>query len=147
MKKAVFIDRDGTINYDKGYTYKLSDFKVYEDAVRLIKEYKKKGYLIIIISNQSGIGRGFFTHKNAVDFNEALKKYLRKRGAAIDAVYYCPHKPEDNCNCRKPKPGLIEKALKDFSIDLKKSIAIGDRDDVEGEMARKLGMDYIILKR
>jgi len=65
----------------------------------------------------------------------------------IDAVYYCPHKPEDNCNCRKPKTGLIEKAVEDFDIDLKNSIVVGDRDDVDGEMARRLKIKYIILRR
>ena len=78
---------------------------------------------------------------------EALLKRLNKKGVNVDKTYYCPHRPEENCNCRKPNLGMIRKATEDFDIDIANSVIIGDRDDMEGEMGRKLGIKYIILKR
>ncbi|MBC7081647.1 MAG: HAD family hydrolase [Thermoplasmatales archaeon] len=148
MSPALFIDRDGTINANEPeYPHKPEHLKIYEDAVELMREYQQKGYLLIIITNQSGIGRGYFTEQQMHHFNSLLRQELEKRGVRIDAIYFCPHKPEDNCNCRKPKTGLIEQALKDFNIDLKNSIVVGDRDDIDGEMARRLGIKYILFRR
>lgn len=147
MKPALFLDRDGTINYDPGYVHKLEDLKLFDDIVPIIKEYNQKGFFVLVLTNQSGINRGYFTEKELNAFNEAIKKELTAKGAIIDAFYYCPHRPDENCNCRKPKTGLIELALKDFDIDVKNSIIIGDRDNFEGEMARRLGIAYKILKR
>ena len=148
MKPALFIDRDGTINANEPeYPHKPEHLRIYEDAVELMREYQSKGYLIIIITNQSGIGRGYFTLEQMQEFNSLLISELSKRGVKIDALYFCPHKPEDACNCRKPKLGLIEQAMKDFDIDLANSIIVGDRDDIEGEMARKLGIRFIKVRR
>ncbi|MBC7128510.1 MAG: HAD family hydrolase [Thermoplasmatales archaeon] len=148
MTPALFIDRDGTINANEPeYPHKPEHLKIYEDAVELMREYQSKGYLIIIITNQSGIGRGYFTLEQMHQFNNLLISELAKRGVKIDAIYFCPHKPDDACSCRKPNLGLIEQAMKDFSIDLKNSIIIGDREDIEGEMAKKLGIRFIKMKR
>ncbi|MBC7128949.1 MAG: HAD family hydrolase [Thermoplasmatales archaeon] len=148
MTPALFIDRDGTINANEPeYPHKPEHLRIYEDAVELMKEYQNKGYLIIIITNQSGIGRGYFTLEQMQEFNNLLISELAKRGVKINALYFCPHTPADNCNCRKPKLGLIEQAMKDFEIDLKNSIIVGDRDDIEGEMARKLGIKFIKVVR
>ncbi len=144
-RKALFIDRDGTINYDSGYIHEPDKIKIYADAQNMIKNYKSLGYIIIIVTNQSGIGRKYFTEKDCITFNKELSHRLSDNGAVIDNVYHCPHIPEDNCNCRKPKTGLIEMAVNDYNIDLKNSIVVGDRDDIEGEMARRLGIKYIIL--
>ena len=137
MKKALFIDRDGTINVDHGYTCKASDLELYLDAVRIIKQYNRKGYLVIVTTNQSGIGRGYYSEKEYKGFNSALAKELEARDARVDAFYHCPHTPQDRCNCRKPNAGMIKRALKDYDIDLSGSIVIGDRDEVDGEMARR----------
>jgi len=146
-RKTLFIDRDGTINKDCPYCHDPRDLYIYDDAVEIMKDYMNKGYLIIIITNQSGINRGYFTDGEFHVFHDQLIKELKKRGVVVDKTYYCPHRPDENCRCRKPKPGMIEKGMEDFEIDLASSIIIGDRDDMEGEMARHLGIKYRILKR
>ena len=146
-RSALFIDRDGTINRDCPYCHDIKDLYIYEDAVEIMKEYKNKGYLIIIITNQSGINRGYFTDQEFHAFHNELLKRLKERGVEVDKTFYCPHRPDENCRCRKPKLGMIEKAMEEFDIDLKSSIIIGDRDDMEGEMGRLLGIKYRILKR
>lgn len=145
--KVLFIDRDGTINKDCPYCHILSDLAMYDDAVEIMKEHGKNGFTIIIITNQSGIGRGYFSEKEFHTFHNAILNVLEKKGVYIERTYYCPHRPEDNCDCRKPKTGMINQAMKDYNIDLRNSIIIGDRDDMEGAMARSLGMKYKILKR
>lgn len=146
-RRALFIDRDGTINKDCPYCHNIKDLYIYDDAVEIMKEYKNKGYLIIIITNQSGINRGYFTDQEFHVFHNELLKRLKERGVEFDKTYYCPHRPDENCRCRKPKLGMIEKAMEEFDIDLKNSIIIGDRDDMEGEMGRRIGIDYRILER
>ena len=146
-KRALFIDRDGTINKDCPYCHDPKDLIVYDDAVEMMKDYRSREYLIIIITNQSGINRGYFTDEEFHEFHNELLKQLEKRGVVIDKTYYCPHRPDENCECRKPKLGMIKKATEDYDIDLENSIIIGDRDDMEGEMGRQLGIEYRILKR
>ncbi len=147
-KKALFIDRDGTINKDcPPYYRKISDLEIYEDAIKIMKEYQENGYITIIIANQSGIERGYFTESELHVFNNEILRILKMKGISISKTYYCPHTIDDQCNCRKPKTGMIERATVDFDIDLKASIIIGDRDDMEGEIARKIGIDYKILNR
>jgi histidinol-phosphate phosphatase family protein len=146
-KKALFIDRDGTINKNCPYCHNISDLELYEDAIKMMKDYQEKGYIIIIITNQSGIGRGYFTENEFHVFNNELLRMLKRKGINITRTYFCPHTPEEQCNCRKPEAGMIEQALVDFDIDLKNSIIIGDRDDMEGEIARKIKINYKILDR
>ena len=147
MNKALFIDRDGTINVDCPYCSKPEQIRIYKDAIDLIRNYRKFGFLIIVISNQSGIGRKLFSEEDVIKFNDSLNVCLKKFNAEVDKFYFCPHKPEDNCNCRKPKDGMIKKAMADNDIDLIGSIFVGDRDDIDGELARGLSMHYKILKR
>ena len=146
-KRALFIDRDGTLNKDCPYCHDPKDLIIYDDAVEIMKDYRNRGYLIIIITNQSGINRGYFTDEEFHIFHNELLKKLEEKGVVVDKTYYCPHRPDENCECRKPKLGMIKKAMEDFDIDLKKSIIVGDRDDMEGEMGRTLGINYLILKR
>ena len=146
-KRALFIDRDGTINKDCPYCHDKKDLIIYDDAVEIMKDYRDRGCLIIIITNQSGINRGYFTDEEFHVFHNELLKQLEERGVVIDKTYYCPHRPDENCECRKPKLGMIKKAMEDFDIDLENSIINGDRDDMEGEMGRQLGIEYKILKR
>ena len=126
MNKAVFLDRDGIINkkVPAKEWVKNPDELIYLPKVKeMISLIKRKGYLAIIISNQSGIKRGIIKKENLEKINEKLKKDL-----GIDGFYYCPHLPEENCNCRKPKTGLIENAVVDFGIDVKNSVFIGDNE-------------------
>ena len=147
MNKALFIDRDGTINVDCPYCSKPEQIRIYKDAIDLIRSYRKFGFLVIVVSNQSGINRKLFTDEDVFKFNEALNNCLKKFDAGIDKFYFCPHTPEDNCSCRKPGDGMIKRAMADNDIDLIGSIFVGDRDDIDGELARKLSMHYKILNR
>ncbi|MEK6984021.1 MAG: HAD family hydrolase [Nanoarchaeota archaeon] len=130
MTKAVFIDKDGTIVEDAGFVHRIEEFKLVPNAVeglKLLKDYK-----LFIVSNQSGIGRGHFTLNDFNKFNTHLLKELGKNKIKIQKTYFCPHKPEDNCECRKPKKKFLDEAEKEFNIDFKKSFVIGDRiSDIE----------------
>lgn len=134
MNKAIFLDRDGTINVDKHYIYRKEDFEFIPGAIEALKRFKQSGYLLIIITNQSGIARGYYTEEDFIKLNSWMQFILSEMGAGIDKVYYCPHHPDaviDRyrlvCNCRKPKTGLFHQAVKDFNIDLSRSYAVGDR--------------------
>ncbi len=143
--KALFIDRDGTINHDCPYCRDPSQITLYEDTINLMREYKRKGYLVVIVTNQSGINRGYFSVEELEKFHDELKDRLLKHGVPIDAIYYCPHRPEEKCSCRKPEPGLILNAAADLNIDLAESVVVGDRDDIDGELARRLNIPYTIV--
>ena len=142
-RRAIFVDRDGTLNYDRGYTHKLSDLKIYDDIIPLLMDYYEKNFLIIVITNQSGIGRGYYTVDEMESFNREIARELIYKGIKIEDFFYCPHTPDQGCRCRKPETGLIEEASIKYDIDISNSVVIGDRESVDGEMARKLGMKFI----
>lgn len=146
MRKALFIDRDGTIIKDVPYSADPGKIVIYDDAVDLMNNYGKKGYLIVIVTNQSGINRGYFSVKDLEKFNSVLTGMLKSRGVRVDAIYFCPHRPDENCRCRKPETGMIMDAVSDLGIDVKHSVMAGDRDDMDGELARRTGMKFILLK-
>lgn len=112
-----------------------------------MKEYQEKGYLIVIITNQSGINRGYFSDYQFHIFNDAVIKALAERGVTVNATYYCPHRPDEGCECRKPRPGLIIRAVKDLGIDLHDSLIAGDRQDIDGALAESLGIPFILFRR
>ncbi len=127
--KAVFLDRDGTIIEDVHYLSRLEDIKLMPLAKEGLALLKECGYKLIVVTNQSGIGRGYFSEEFVKKTHDVLNGMLDNM---IDAFYFCPHKPEDNCSCRKPKPGMIEQAIGDFGIDRSKSYVVGDKEtDVE----------------
>ena len=115
------------INYDHGYVGEISKFEFIEGVFESCRHFTKLGYEIAIITNQSGIQRGYFTQKDFLNLTEWMKKEFKENGINILKVYYCPHGPEDNCECRKPKIGMITQAMSDFDIDLNKSWLIGDK--------------------
>ena len=129
MKKpyALFLDRDGIINKDLGYVSKIEDFKFTEGIFELLHLFVEKGYLLFIVTNQSGIGRGYYTIK---DFN-ALTKWMvhafKEQNIEIQSVQHCPHTPNENCACRKPETGMVDAILKEYQIDLSNSWLIGDK--------------------
>ena len=130
MKKAVFLDRDGIIVEDAGYVHKIKDFKLVPNAIEGLKLLKN--YRLFIITNQSGIGRDVYNIEDFLKFNNHLIDILKRHKIKIKKTYYCPHKPEDNCECRKPKTRFLKEAEKEFNISLKKSFVIGDRkSDIE----------------
>ncbi len=134
MNRAVFLDRDGTINVEKNYLYKIEDFEFLPGVVNGLRLLQDAGYKLIVITNQSGIGRGYYTEEDYKNLNDWMIDELKKYGVVIDAVYYCPHLPDAKvekyrkiCNCRKPAIGLYDEAIKDFDIDVSHSWAIGDK--------------------
>lgn len=126
--KVIFLDRDGTINKDYGYVYKLKDLSFLPKAIEGLKKLYENNYLLIIITNQSGINRGYYTLEQYKAFNEYMLNKLRYKGIEVAKVYYCPHIDSDNCDCRKPRLGLFYQAIKEFNIDLENSFAIGDKE-------------------
>ncbi|MCL2226752.1 MAG: D-glycero-beta-D-manno-heptose 1,7-bisphosphate 7-phosphatase [Oscillospiraceae bacterium] len=143
--KAVFLDRDGTINVDTGYVYKPEDFRFAECAPEAIKMLNDAGYMVIVISNQSGIGRGMFTEQDVISLHKHIDKELAKHGARIDAYYFCPHKPEDGCACRKPKPAMILEAAGKYGISLPDSWMVGDKPS-DVECAKNAGVFPLQIK-
>lgn len=145
MNKAVFLDRDGVITEDPPhYAHRIDQLKVIPKVAEAIKMLNDEGYIVVVVSNQSGIARGFYPEKDAHVFNNALAEELVKQNASIDGFYFCPHHPQAkveeyrvNCDCRKPNTGMIENAVKDFEIDTSKSFMIGDRncDMIAGKKA------------
>ncbi len=117
--KAAFIDRDGTIIGNFGYIDNRDNFKMYSGVAEGIKLLNKDGFKVIIITNQSGIARGFFSEETLDKIHNKMKKELSDKGAEIDAIYYCPHHPDEKCDCRKPEAGLLEKAIEDLEMFLK----------------------------
>lgn len=128
MNKAIILDRDGTINIDYGYVYEISKFKFIDGSVEGLKLLNDLGYILIIITNQSGIGRGYFSLETYQKLNKYMLEYLSKEGINISKVYMCPHTNEDNCHCRKPKLALFHQAIDEFNIDISNSYVIGDKE-------------------
>lgn len=133
--KAVFLDRDGTVNIDKDYLYKIEDFQFETGVTDTLKYVYDKGYKLIIISNQSGVARGYFAISDVEKLHDHIKKKAAEFGFEITGIYYCPHYTKGiikefsiDCGCRKPGIELIEKAVRDHNIDIKKSFMIGDKE-------------------
>ncbi len=142
--KAVFIDRDGTMAKDVPYCNRPEDFVLFPDTAKAIRLLNEHGFKVIVITNQSGIGRGYFTEATLAQIHDKMKGELAKEGARIDAIFYCPHHPDDNCDCRKPKPKMILQAVKDFDIDLKRSSVIGDLP-ADIELGKAVGCKTILV--
>lgn len=150
-KIAVFIDRDGTMSEEVGYVNHISRFKLLENTAAAVKLLNEAGVLAIVATNQAGVARGYFEEPMINKVHEKLKNELAKSGASVDAIYYCPHHPSAGkppyraeCNCRKPKPGMILKAREDFDIDLSRSYMVGDKiSDVE--FGQKLGLKSVMV--
>ena len=134
---AVFLDRDGTICKDVHYMRSPEQFELLPGVAEGIKLLNELGVKVIVATNQSGVARGYFTEQDLKKIHERMIEELSKRGAKIDAIYYCPHHPDDECGCRKPKIGMLKRAGADFDLDLKRCFIVGDkRLDVEtGENA------------
>ncbi|OGB87488.1 hypothetical protein A3H38_02985 [candidate division WOR-1 bacterium RIFCSPLOWO2_02_FULL_46_20] len=139
MHKAVFLDRDGTIVEDVGYLNSPQQLQFIPGSIEAIKKLNEAGYKVVVITNQAGVAKGLISEDMLQTIDKTLQKFILSGGAYLDGLYYCPHHPEhglypykQDCQCRKPKPGLFKKAEKDLNIDLARSWMIGDKaTDVE----------------
>lgn len=139
--KALFLDRDGIINIDKGYVYKAIDIEFVEGIFDLVKRFMREGFKIVIVTNQSGIARGMFSEDDFYIVMKYIKTKFKEHNAAIDAVYFCPHHPDFDrpCTCRKPNEGMFIQAQKELDIIMNKSVMVGDSlRDIEA--ARRAGV-------
>lgn len=133
MNKYILLDRDGTINIEKDYLYKIEDFEYEYGVIEALKIFQSRGYKLAVITNQSGIGRGYYTEEDFLKLTNFLKNDLLKQGIIIEKTYYCPHHADGKgdykieCECRKPGTFLFEKAIEELSIDVKKSYMVGDK--------------------
>lgn len=134
INKAIFLDRDGTVNVDKDYLFRIEEFEFLPGVIDALGLLQNAGYLLIIITNQSGIARGYYKESDFHKINDWMLEELRAHDIKISAVYYCPHHPKAkiecyriDCECRKPKLGLFRQAIKDFKLDLSSCFAIGDK--------------------
>ncbi len=131
--KAIFLDRDGTIIEDSGYVYRIEELKFIQYVTEGLKKLQDTNYKLIIITNQSGIARGLYSEKDYFLFRDEINKKLKEQGILITSEYFCPHHKEGigkyriDCNCRKPKTGMLEQAAKDFNLNLKDCWMIGDK--------------------
>lgn len=144
---TAFIDRDGTLNRDRAGAYitRPSQLKIYAGAPAALKLIAAKGYRIVVLTNQSGVARGYMTLAGAIAINLRLVRDLRLQGARVDAVYFCPHGPGENCACRKPATGLIREAAKDSPADMARSFVAGDKGS-DLQLAEKAGLKgYLVL--
>ena len=141
MIRAIFFDRDGVLNEEVGYLYEVEKFKWIDGARDAIKFCNERGILAVVVTNQSGIARSFYTAQNVDALHDFMQKNLAQIGAHIDGFYYCPHHPDfsGECDCRKPKPGLILRACEDFKINPAEAILFGDsKRDIEAAQAANL---------
>ncbi|MGR3807479.1 D-glycero-beta-D-manno-heptose 1,7-bisphosphate 7-phosphatase [Pasteurella testudinis] len=152
MKKAIFLDRDGTINIDHGYVHQIDQFEFIEGSIEALLELKQRGYLLVLVTNQSGIARGYFSEDQFLQLTEWFDWSLADRGVDFDGIYYCPHLPDgigeyrQDCDCRKPKAGMLLQAAAELGIDLNRSFMVGDK--IEDIMAGKAaGVAHTVLVR
>jgi heptosyltransferase-2 len=141
---AIFVDRDGTLNYDTGYVTSPEQLILFPGVPEAIARLNQLGVLVIMVTNQSAIGRGMMTIEDLKNIHARLAALLRPHGARIDGIFSCPHHPEDGCECRKPKTGLIHQALDRFSLDVSQCYLVGDkRSDLE--VAQRIAMPGVLV--
>jgi len=149
VKKALFLDRDGVINKEINYLFKIEDVEFVPGIFDLCRYFTAKDFLIIVITNQAGIARGYYTNDDFQNLTDWMKNEFGKNGIKLEHVYHCPHHPQfsGDCDCRKPKPGMILDAQKKFNLDLKHSVLIGDEiSDIESGRSAGVGSN-ILIKR
>lgn len=152
-RAAIFLDRDGTINVDHGYVSQIDDFQFIEGVIETLAELKKMGFLLVIVTNQSGIAKGKYTEAEFMQLTEWMDWSFADRGVELDGIYYCPHHPEGEvepyvqvCNCRKPQPGMLLAAAGSLNIDLAQSYMVGDKL-IDIQAGKAAGVKATILVR
>jgi D-glycero-D-manno-heptose 1,7-bisphosphate phosphatase len=150
MTKAVFCDRDGVINVDHGYVHQWAQFDIYPGVPQALARLRQAGWTLILVTNQSGIARGYYDEQAFHLLTQQMQAFLQKQNAHFDAVYYCPHLPDaavplfaQNCRCRKPRPGMLEQACSQFNINLSQSVCVGDKAiDIQAARSAGVGQAY-----
>lgn len=145
LRPLVLLDRDGTIIQEVNYLSAKEDLALLPGVVSGLRLLHQSGLSVAVISNQSGVGRGLFSEATLIDIHQHMNAILAKEGIAIDGIYYCPHRPDQNCTCRKPKPGLALKAAADLNGDLRRSFMVGDRA-CDIEMGKNIGARTILVR-
>lgn len=151
MNKAIFLDRDGTLNIDHGYVHEIDNFKFIDGAIDALRELKKMGYMLVLVTNQSGIARGYFSEEQFLQLTEWMDWSLAEQDVDFDGIYYCPHHPEgkgeykEECDCRKPKSGMLLQAIKELKIDPRKSVMVGDKvDDLKAGIGANVETNVLV---
>jgi len=152
MRKAAFIDRDGVLNEDRAYVYRIEDFHFIPGAIDALRCLQQAEFLLVLITNQSGIARGLFTEADYHRLDRYIREQLSLSGVNLHDALYCPHLPDGavaqyrrDCECRKPKPGMLKRAAQDFDIDLSESILVGDRlSDLQAGRAAGVGQCFLV---
>ncbi|WP_142803579.1 D-glycero-beta-D-manno-heptose 1,7-bisphosphate 7-phosphatase [Tepidiphilus sp. J10] len=152
-KPAVFLDRDGVLNEDRGYVHRWEDFSFLPGAIEALRQLQQKGYLLVVITNQSAVARGLCTEADVLALHERMRAFLRERGIELAGIYHCPHHPQGSvsdyaiaCACRKPEPGMILRAAQEHGIDLSRSLLVGDKlSDLEAGRAAGIPSLYLVV--
>lgn len=142
--RAVFLDRDGTLAKNINYCSRPEDFELLPNTGEAIRLLNQHGFKVIVITNQSGVARGYFTKETLTKIHKKMEDELAKEEAWVDAIYYCPHHPDDNCECRKPKPKLALQAAKDHDIELDGSFVVGDLQ-MDIDLGKAIGSRTILI--
>jgi len=147
-KPAIFLDRDGVINEDTGYVSKVDDFHFLPGVIEALQLMKQKGYLLVVVTNQSGIARGYFSEDDFMNLTEWMDWSLADRDVDLDGIYFCPHHPEHGalCDCRKPEPGMLLLAKQELNIDMSRSYMVGDKPS-DLKAAINAGVGHKIMVR
>ena len=151
MEKYIFLDRDGTINVEKHYLHNIEDFEYEAGVLKALEGLQKLGYKFIIVTNQAGIAKGYYTESDYLILEEFIENDLREKGIIIQKTYHCPHHPQGkipynvNCDCRKPKTGMFLEAIEEFDIDIENSYMVGDRF-TDLKPADELGIYPVLIK-
>lgn len=146
VNKALFLDRDGVINVEKDYLYQIEEFEFIDGIFELCHHYQENGYLIVIVTNQSGIARGYYDEDDFSRLSEWMVDAFKEQGIDIAGIYYCPHHPDISgaCSCRKPEPGMLLDAAEMLDIDLKGSVLVGDKErDIEAAVNAGVSTAYL----
>lgn len=152
LRPAAFLDRDGVINVERDYVHRIEDFTYLPNAIEGLRGLQRQGYLLIVATNQAGIGRGYYSEQQFEALTNHMTQTLAVAGVTIDDVYHCPHHPtmgigqyHVECDCRKPKPGMLLRAAKDLCVDLAKSVLIGDKtSDIAAGRAAAVGQCILV---
>lgn len=147
MNKALFLDRDGVVNIEKNYLHKIEDFELMEGIVEVCRVYAEKGYLILIVTNQSGISRGYYSEEDFALLSQWMVEHFKELGITITRIYHCPHHEsiDGACECRKPEPGMFLRAQREYDIDMEHSVMIGDNErDIEAALRAGVGMNILL---